>query len=367
VLATVTAMLGDDKTPESLRSVLEMIRRNISLEARLIDDLLDLARIRREAMQLTRELVDAHELINRVIAICEDDFRRAELELSLELRAAHHHLDADPIRFQQVLWNLIKNAVKFTPSGGQVTVRTGEHRNGPVESQFEALLIEVSDNGIGIEADALERIFDSAEMGGISATRRYGGLGLGLTLSRSIVEQHGGEISARSAGPGKGATFTIRMPLAPSPPASAGTDPAASDGTEASRQPVGRPLRILLVDDNADTLKFLAIMLRRHGHGVATAGDLAAALRLASETELDLIVSDIELPDGDGRELMETIRATKTISGIALSGFGSAEDIKQSLAAGFTVHLTKPVDFRRLERAIQQVAAGATAEDLVSG
>jgi PAS domain S-box-containing protein len=367
VLASVTAMLGDAETPESMRTVLEMIRRNVSLEASLIDDLLDLARIRRESLHLKREIVDAHELINQVTAICADDASRAELEVSLDLGADFHHLDADPIRFQQVLWNLVKNAIKFTPSGGHLTVRTMNKRSGSADRLEDALLVEISDTGIGIEADGLHRVFDVAELGGSSATRRFGGLGLGLTLSRSIVEQHGGEISARSEGAGKGATFTIIMPTVPEPKAPAEPNTVPGSDIAAPVEPDHRQLRILLVDDNADTLKFLSVMLRRRGHHVATAGDMATALRLSSESEPDVIVSDIELPDGDGRELMDTIRSTRPIPGIALSGFGSAEDVEQSLAAGFTVHLTKPVDFRRLERAIQQVAAGAAAEDLVGG
>ena len=153
-------MLGEPATPEPLHTVLEMIRRNISLEARFIDDLLDLARIRRGALNLKREIIDAHEMINHVIDICEDDFRRAGLKPSLELCAAHHHLDADPIRFQQVLWNLIKNAIKFTPAGGRVTVRTRDRQSGDGENSSTDLLVEISDTGIGIDNDAIHRIFD---------------------------------------------------------------------------------------------------------------------------------------------------------------------------------------------------------------
>jgi PAS domain S-box-containing protein len=367
VLATVTAMLGDAATPESLRTTLEMIRRNISLEARLIDDLLDVARIRSGALHLKREIVDAHELINHVIGICEEDLRRAELELSLELDAAHYHLNADPIRFQQVLWNLVKNAIKFTRPGGRVTVRTYDCLNHSAGAHSVAFLVEICDTGIGIEADAKRRIFEGAEQGGTSATRRFGGLGLGLSISRSIVEQHGGVLRAASPGPNQGATFTVELPAVASPESLAGPHIMAAEASVMTEELDRRKLRILLVDDNADTLRFLSVMLSRRGHEVATAGDMGTAVRLASETELDLIISDIELPDGDGRELMNTIRSTRPVPGIALSGFGSADDIEQSLAAGFALHLTKPVDFRRLERAIEQIAADAAAEDLVSG
>ena len=367
VLAAVTAMLGEATTPEPLLTVLEMIRRNVTLEARLIDDLLDLARIRRGTLLLKREVTDAHEMINRVAVICDDDFRRAGLELSLDLAARGHHIDADPIRFQQVLWNLIKNAIKFTPSGGRVIVRSSDREPGPADGNGTGLVIEISDTGIGIEPEAMQRIFDVAEQGGTAATRRFGGLGLGLTLSRSIVEQHGGKLSASSAGAGLGATFRVEMT---SVPASVALAPTPALVPDAGAAPAGSPrrrIRILLVDDNVDTLKWLSTILARRGHDVVTADDMASALKIASEADLDLLISDIELPDGNGLELMDTIRATRPIPGIALSGFGSADDIEQSLAAGFAIHLTKPVDFRRLEQVIHQIAAGDPAESLVSG
>ena len=205
VLATVTAMLGDSDAPESLRHVLEMIRRNIVLEVRLIDDLLDLSRIRRGSLHLQRELTDAHKLIHNVIDLCRDDLGSAKLELEVDLRADRHHVDADPIRFQQALWNLIKNAIKFTPTGGKVAVRSLNAEGAGPTSAAPDLVIEVSDTGIGIAPDILPNVFDVLEQGGISATRRFGGLGLGLTISRSILEQHGGQLTARSPGKGQGA------------------------------------------------------------------------------------------------------------------------------------------------------------------
>ena len=367
VLAAVTGMLGDAATPESLRVVLEMIRRNITLEARLIDDLLDLARIRKGALDLKREDVDARDLIKHVIAICDDDFRRAEIKLGLDLAASEHHVSVDPIRFQQALWNLIKNAIKFTPAGGRVTVRTVNRQMNAGAGDGETLLLEVSDSGIGIDANVIDRIFDIAEQGGTAASRRFGGLGLGLLLSRSIIEAHGGKLRAASRGLGLGATFTIEVPTVSLPAAvpECASAPVDSIGTATRTAP--RRLKILLVDDNADTLAFLSTMLARRGHAVATSSNMALGLRLATEADCDLLISDIELPDGSGLELIESIRSRKPVPGIALSGFGSSGDIEQSLAAGFAVHLTKPVDFRRLERVIEQIAAGAAAESLVSG
>jgi signal transduction histidine kinase/ActR/RegA family two-component response regulator len=357
VLATVTAMLGDHDTPDSLRGVLEMIRRNVVLEARLIDDLLDLSRIRQGSLLFERELSDAHQLIHDVVNICRDDLRKAHLQLEFDLEARRHHIDADPIRFQQALWNLIKNAVKFTPAGGRLTVRSrNRDRISAGGDGRPELIIEVQDTGIGIEPDLLPRIFDVLEQGGISTTRRFGGLGLGLTISRSIVEQHGGRLTASSPGAGQGATLTIEMSTAaPPPPGSADDAPAAIPAAPGAT--INRPIKVLLVDDNHDTLKYLARLLSARGYHVASAVDMASALQAASETDFDVLVSDIELPDGSGLELMWSLRAGRAVPAIALSGFGAPADVEQSRSAGFAIHLTKPVDFGRLEQAIQTLAA----------
>ena len=366
VLATVTAMLGDTDLPDSLHSVLEMIRRNVVLEARLIDDLLDLSRIRTGSLIFERELTDAHHLVNQVIDICRADFANAELRLTVDLAARRPHVNVDPIRFQQALWNLIKNAIKFTPAGGEISVRCWNR--DPDESDQNAceLMIEVADSGIGIDKAVLPRIFDVMEQGGISTTRRFGGLGLGLTISRSIIEQHGGSLSAHSPGPGQGATFTIEMPTA-SAPAEASTDQVPSAVPALVDVPLERPVVVLVVEDNQDTLSYLSRLLSHRGYQVYTAANMASAIQRAAEAEFDLIVSDIELPDGSGLELMWRLRATRNIPAIALSGFGSPADIEQSLSAGFAIHLTKPVDFRTLERAIAQLAANTRLASLTSG
>jgi CheY-like chemotaxis protein len=208
-------------------------------------------------------------------------------------------------------------------------------------------VIEVHDRGIGIEPHLLHRIFNMFEEGGTSASRRFGGLGLGLTISRSIIERHGGRLAACSEGLGKGATLTLEIPTAESPMPKLPSGPPTPHVTVHSR-----PLRILLVEDNKDTLNYLAAMLTRRGHDVRTAVNLATALRLAAEVEFELLISDLELPDGSGLELMWRLRTKGSLQAIALSGFGTSDDIEQSRSAGFAEHLTKPVDFRRLEEAI---------------
>ena len=360
VLATVTAMLAEPDTPLSLGSVLEMIRRNVVLEVRLIDDLLDLSRIQHGPLPFQREIVDAHDLVHRVIEICRNDAHDAELQLDIDLLAQCRHIDADPLRFQQALWNVIKNAIKFTTAGGQLTVRSRNDRKSSLALAAPDLLIEVSDTGIGIAADVLPRIFEVREQGGTSTTRRFGGLGLGLTISRSIIEQHGGRITARSPGTGLGTTFTIGMPTASAPSGFSAADDSPAQGPLSHDGALTPPIRVLLVEDNHDTLKYLSRLLSVRGYHVHAAADMASALEVASRAELDVIVSDIELPDGSGLELLGSLRSSgSAIPAIAFSGFGAPADIEQTRLAGFAIHLTKPVDFRRLDEAIRQVAASA--------
>jgi signal transduction histidine kinase/ActR/RegA family two-component response regulator len=372
VLATATAMLDDSATPADFRAVLEMIRRNVVLETRLIDDLLDLSRIRQGKLRLDRQLIDAHELVDRVIEICWDNLQSAGLQLRTNLSARRHHLDADPVRLQQVLWNLLKNAIKFTPAGGTVTIRTRnpKPKMGAPDNATAGpglLRIEVTDTGVGIERELLPRIFDMFEQGAPASARRQGGLGLGLTISRSIAEQHGGRLGAASAGIGQGATFTLELPVVADPVAIA-PSPAISASPVQTPLPVPS-MKILLVEDNADTLHYLSRLLTLRGHTVLAASSVAQAKQVGAQTGFELLISDIELPDGTGIELMWHMRSQRglDVPGIALSGFGSSDDIEQSRAAGFAVHLTKPVDFRLLEQAVQQFSPRGQPGSLIQG
>ncbi len=360
ILATATAMLERPETPDDIRDVMEMIRRNVALEVRLIDDLLDLTRIRRGKLRLKREAVDVHELIHRVVEICRHDPHAAGLSIVLDLDARRHDVDADPIRLQQVLWNLLKNAIKFTPDGGTIAVRS---RDGVGESSDEAgppVIIAVSDTGIGIAPDVLPRIFGLFEQGSDPAVRRSDGLGLGLTISRSIVEQHGGRLDAASDGEGRGATFTLEMPTVSAATMVPTIEPIAPHGMVPPRA-----LKILLVDDNPDTRRYLAEVLTRRGHEVRSAESMADAFKAAEGADVNLLLSDIELPDGTGLQLMRKLRETGPIVGIALSGFGSSDDIEMSRSAGFAAHLMKPVDLRALEEAIHDATVAFPDESLV--
>ncbi|HWE38611.1 MAG TPA: histidine kinase N-terminal 7TM domain-containing protein [Isosphaeraceae bacterium] len=350
-LALATALLDDPSTPEGLRTALEAIRRNIELEARLIDDLLDVNRLGRGLVRLDREAVDVHALIEQALGICRADLLGKGLRVVTDLAADARVVDADPTRLLQVFWNLIKNAVKFTPPGGSLAVRSwnvaaADEAHGP-----PVLVVEVSDTGIGIEPALLPRVFEPFVQGEAAAGRRLGGLGLGLAIGRSVVEAHGGRIEAASAGPGRGSTFRVELPTTAAAPV-AETQPRVE---ARNGGPPGRRARVLLAEDNEDTRTFLALILRQQGYQVRAAASLAQALEAAAAEEFDLVVSDIELGDGSGLELLGTIRATRPTPGVALSGFGSEDDVARSLAVGFSTHLTKPVDVRRLTAAIEEI------------
>jgi signal transduction histidine kinase/response regulator RpfG family c-di-GMP phosphodiesterase len=341
LMPVLTSLLGlehEAEVPESIRPALQMIRRNVELEARLIDDLLDLTRISKGKVQLSLEHVDAHGLLRNALEICQADIDQKHLALHVKLGAERVQLQADPARLQQIFWNLIKNAVKFTPEGGRLGITTRNDKEGN-------FCVEVADTGVGIDADSLPKIFKAFEQG---ERARSGGLGLGLAISKALIETHRGYITAESAGRGQGATFTAVLPLSDQ---LAG---AESNGT--SVMPAERKsLRILLVEDHEDTNRSLTQLLRRRGYHVQPAHNIAKALDVAANEEFDVLVSDIGLPDGTGVELMQQLSAGRPIFGIALTGFGMEEDIQKSHDGGFFHHLIKPVDLNKLDSIIQQV------------
>jgi CheY-like chemotaxis protein len=345
VLVSVSALLEDPETPASVRPTLELARRNVELEARLIDDLLDVTRITQGKLRLDREPVDAHDLVLRALEICRDEIAAKDLRLEVELSAGARHVQGDPARLQQILWNLIKNAAKFTPPGGSVAVRS---LDGDGDGR---LAIVVSDTGIGIDPEVIPRVFDAFEQGDPTVTRRFGGLGLGLAISRSLAEGHGGSIVVESAGRGRGSTFRLTLPTTEAP-----VSPAAVPRPEVPAAFSSPPLRILLVEDNLDGLRVMARLLGRRGHLVRTSASFEEALREGQSDLFDLVISDIGLPDGSGLDLMRRLGSRIALGGIALSGYGMEEDIRRSGQAGFVAHLTKPVDFARLEAAIRRVA-----------
>jgi PAS domain S-box-containing protein len=356
VLMAVSALLDGDETL-GLRPTLEMIRRNVELEARLIDDLLDVTRIGRGTLHLEPCAVDAHDAVRQAVHICLGEIEQGRIALRSDLTAAEHYVEADPARLQQIIWNLMKNAAKFTPPGGSIAVRSC-NRPAPRPGGRPLLVIEVADEGAGIEAEALSRIFEPFEKGDVSPRHRSG-LGLGLAIGRSLAEAHGGRLSAASPGRGQGSTFLLELPTITRP-----FVVKPRSGSVAAPLPRSRGLKILLVEDNKDTLKYIASVLGARGHAVTVAERLSEALLTAADQPLDLLVSDIELPDGTGLELMQQLRG-RGLPAIAMSGYGSEEDVRASLEAGFTDHLTKPVDLTRLITAVHSATAverGALAE-----
>jgi two-component system CheB/CheR fusion protein len=295
---------------------------------------------------LDRRPVELGSIITRAIEVCRPDIAARQLQFTVGLRGGTQIVDGDAKRLQQVFWNLLSNAIKFTPQGGRVGIRCWP--------EADQVVAEISDSGIGIEPAALSRIFNAFEQAERTA-RRFGGLGLGLAISKTLIELHGGTIAAASAGEGQGATFTVRLPLAVVPTPQMRPEAVSLRERAAEAEP-HRRLRILLVEDHGDTARVITQLLQRAGHEVSTVGDMAAALREADQREFDLLVSDLGLPDGSGLELMREFRRRgRTYPGIALTGFGQQADVARSLAAGFASHLTKPVDQDQLERAIAEV------------
>lgn len=337
--------------PASLRDDLAMVRRNLELEARLLDDLLDANRILYGKLSLRREVVGVHQAIGESMEIVAAAAQAKRLRLTVQLQATNDRIDGDPARVQQILWNLLSNAIKFTPEAGSIAVATANAPDGQIR-------VQVTDNGMGIDADLLSRLFGAFEQGGQQINHQYGGMGLGLSICKSMVEAHGGSITAASEGRGKGATFTVQFPVTH---AAVAVEPAVLTPMHATPAGIG-PLRILLVEDNADTARIMSRLLRAKGYAVETAGDVASALDCMNGAHFDLLVSDLGLPDGTGHDLMrQLVAAGQLIKAIAVSGYGTEDDIRKSLEAGFVEHLVKPINLPQLLATIQRVIGTRTA------
>ena len=340
ILAAVGLLARNASLPPEAKHLLATIKRNAELEARLIDDLLDLTRITNGKIRLHMEPADAHSLIDSALDIYRNEMKSKGLELETHLDAKDRTLHADPARVQQVFWNLVSNSVKFTPTAGRLIVRTSNPAPGK-------LRVEVTDTGTGIDPDIMRRLFSAFEQGEQSLTRRHGGLGLGLSISKALVELHGGTITARSEGKGTGTTFVVEFP----------THHAKSNGKGGHGAPSSKRMQILLVEDNHDTAGLMRRLLNQFGHDVTTAATLNEAMTAAEGNRFDLLISDIGLPDGSGWELMRRLRERhQDVKGIALSGFGTEEDARHSREAGFLEHMVKPISIHKLEQLLQTLA-----------
>ena len=330
-----------ERLAPELREDMMAIFRNVQLEAQLIDDLLDVTRITRGKIEVHHEVVDVHELLENAVKIVKSDITAKAIQFTVELVASRHHIWADPVRIQQVFWNLTNNAVKFTPANGSIRIRS--------YNKGEQFVFEISDSGIGIDPARQVSIFEPFHQGERSITRRFGGLGLGLTISKTLLDLHGGTIAVESAGQDKGTTFRVFLDLLSEPVA---TEREGIDGRATS----ARKLRLLLVDDHADTRGVLSRLLLKCGHEVVTADSAARALEILDSGRFDALISDIGLPETSGYELVRQAKQRQTLKGIALSGLGMEEDVRRSLEAGFDHHLTKPINFQELQSVLGQVS-----------
>ncbi|TLD68338.1 response regulator [Phragmitibacter flavus] len=344
VLAAVSSIDLETADETDLREMVAVVRRNIELEARLIDDLLDLTRISKGKLEVDLHPADLHSILTHAVETCREDIQQKQLTLDWQLNAATPIVQVDAARLQQVFWNLLKNAVKFTPVGGHITLNTRDTESHQIE-------VRVSDSGIGIEPAHLDKIFNAFEQGNSEITRRFGGLGLGLAISKALIEAHHGTVCAQSSPETPGATFIVTLKKGPTVslpthnPASAITPKTQFSST------------ILLVEDHADSAFFLAKIMEKSGCRVLIAPNVAEALAIFEKESIDCVVSDIGLPDGSGTDLMKKLAQIRPVPAIALSGYGMEEDIQRSRSAGFKHHLTKPVQWDKLKKILAEVLA----------
>lgn len=335
---------------------IETIDRNAKAQAQLIEDILDVSRMITGKLRLNNEPVDVSSVINAAIDSVQLAIDCKGLHLAVTLDPCARHTTGDANRLQQVVWNLLANAIKFTPSGGRIEVS--------VERAGENLQLTITDTGQGISSEFLPFIFERFRQADGTTTRQHGGLGLGLAIVRHLIELHGGTITARSAGPGTGATFVVRLPLAPAVTPRikkpvAQTKQAAILGV--ASLPSLEKVKVLLVDDDPDTLQILSVMLAESRAGVEQAGSVAEALEVLEWYQPDVVVSDLAMPDEDGYSLIAKLRELEAKSGketpvIALTSYVRVEDRSQALSAGFNMFVPKPVQPEELVTAIATLA-----------
>ncbi len=326
--------------PDQFAELLPMIRRNVALEARLIDDLLDLTAITAGKLSLRRAPVDLRKIVDVVVEMVQETADEKQIDLSVDWRAGRSTVDGDAARLQQVLWNIVRNAVKFTPVGGHIRLEIDD--DGP------SVRLRCVDDGIGIDPGAQQAIFTAFEQANEHISREFGGLGLGLAIAQGLVHEHGGTLVANSDGLGHGATFTLRLATVATPE-SVRVKPEHAQAASGD----ARRRRMLLVEDNEDAAIAMAMSLEFLGYDVVHAGTVRDALSTGLRETFDVVVSDLGLPDGSGLELGPKLVGRAPL--VALSGFGSPADVARSLAAGFAAHLVKPTDPEDLHATIGKV------------
>ena len=343
VLAILNLWEASGELSAAMQSDVRMMRRSVEREARIIDDLLVLARIAKDRLTFSPQNTDVHELLQFLIGICHGEFQSKRLTLSAHLDAARRFVHTDAGRLQQVLWNIITNAVKFTEPGGEITIATSNDALGN-------LRVIVNDSGIGMMPQMVSRLFCPFEQGDRRQSRPYGGVGLGMAISSMLVELLGGKITGQSEGLDKGSTFTVTFPALTGPV-------ECNNGAKAPKVAKVEPGRrkILLVEDHDDTARALARLLTSRGYEIQTVGTVASGIEAVEQGRFDLLLCDIDLPDGTGLQLIERVRERCQTPALALTRFGMEEDVAKCKRAGFEAHLTKPVNFQKLEATIQQL------------
>jgi PAS domain S-box-containing protein len=336
-LATLTLWEASQEVPESMRSDVQMLRRSVELEARIIDDLLDLTRLARGMLTFSPENTDVHGLIEFLVGLSQSELQNKDLKVSLKLNAPRHSVYTDAARLQQILWNILRNAIKFTEGGESITITTSNDEHGNID-------IAIADTGIGMTPETISKLFIPFEQADPTRYRRYGGLGLGMAISNALVDLLKGKLTAESEGLGRGSTFTVKFPTVIT--------------TAITGEP-DRPLvksrgkvKLLLVEDHTDTARALVRLLENRGYNIESVPTVTAALQAVERERFDLLVCDLGLPDGTGIDFIEKIRKTQRTPAIALTGFGMQQDIECAQQAGFNAHLTKPINLQKLEATI---------------
>ena len=340
--AELLLRMDEIKSAPHLNRMADAVKRNAVAQSKLIRDLLDLSRLRSGKLELNRETVAPVASIENAIETVRIDAADKGVEIKVEAPDDVLFVRADPVRLEQIIWNLLNNSVKFTPRGGVITVR--------LEEENDEVVLRVSDNGQGIDSSFLPHIFEIFRQADPGTSRAQQGMGIGLAVVQQLVELHGGSVSAYSAGVGQGATFTIRLPR------------SGSKSNTSAAQDLGigslDGMSVLVVDDSEDTTEMVRHLLEIGGASVYSATSGFEALRIAREKEFDVVLSDISMPEMDGFEFLSRLRqipGKEDLPAVALTGFGRPEDVQRASDKGFYAHLTKPFDIQRLAMLLQQV------------
>jgi CheY-like chemotaxis protein/nitrogen-specific signal transduction histidine kinase len=346
-MGNAVALSTRSRLQEHIAWSMEVINRQIKHLARLIDDLLDVSRINSGKIELRRDLLDATPILDSAVETVRPLADKRKHELSVSIDRGNLWVNADPTRLEQVVTNLLTNAAKYTENGGHISLTAG-HEGGEI-------VITVKDSGVGIPPEKLPEMFELFAQGDRTLARSEGGLGIGLTVVKKLVQMHGGNITARSDGIDKGSEISIHLPAAQRPASVKAPDKAPAESTR-------HAVRILVVDDNVDMAKGLARLLQLLGHHVQIAHDGSEAFEAARAQRPEFVLLDIGLPDMDGYEVAARLRHDDCCQGavfIAISGYGQDEDLRRSKEAGFDHHLVKPIDQHALLTLLAQAGANA--------